>query len=162
MVEKIKKYDIKLLAEKVETNAEFEIAKRMGFEYFQGYFFSKPEIIEGKDVSPAQLNLLEIMAEVNQSYFEFSKVEEIISRDVSISYKLMRYINSAFYKRVNEIASIKQAIVVLGEKGIRNFLSLIAMTNLVDDKPDELVRSTIIRAKFCELMSNCVTPGKDG
>ena len=133
----------------------------MGFEYFQGYFFSKPEIVEGKDISPAQFNLLQIMAEVNHSHFEFSKVEEIIARDISISYKLMRYINSAYYKRVNEISSIKQAIILLGEKEIRSFLSLITMSNLAGNKPDELVRSSIIRAKFCELMANCVEPCKN-
>jgi len=161
IINAFKKYDIKLLAEKVETNEEFEIALNMGFEYFQGYFFSKPEIVKGKDISHAQFNMLEIMAEVNQPYFEFSKVEEIISKDVSISYKLMRYINSAFYKRMNDISSIQQAIVLLGEKGIRNFLSLIAMTKLADGKPDELVRSSIIRAKFCELMGNCVGSSQD-
>ncbi len=158
LIYELRRYNLKFLAEKVETNEEFNQALEMGFEYFQGYFFSKPEIVEGKDISPAQLHLLQIMAEVNQEYFEFSKVEEIISRDVSISYKLMRYINSAYYKRVNEISSIQQAIVLLGEKGIRSFLSLIAMSNLADDKPDELIRSSIIRAKFCELLAGYVNP----
>ena len=161
IIDRLDGNNLKLLAEKVETNEEFEMALNMGFEYFQGYFFSKPEVVAGKDISPAQLNLLQVMAEVNQAHFEFSRVEEIIAKDMSISYKLMRYINSAYYKRVNEISSIKQAIVLLGEKGIRSFLSLIAMTNLSTDKPDELVRSSIIRAKFCELMSGCVDSCKN-
>ncbi len=153
---RLRGYNLKYLAEKVETHEEFAQALDMGFEYFQGYFFSKPEIVEGKDISPAQFNLLEMMAEVNKPDFEFSDVEKIIERDVSISYKLMRYINSAFYKRVNEISSINQAIVLLGEKGTRSFLSLVSMTQLSDDKPEELVKSSIIRAKFCELMANCL------
>ena len=161
LAEKLKKYNKKLLAEKVETYEEFEAALEMGFEYFQGYFFSKPEIIGGKDISPVQINMLEIMSEVNQRHFKFSKVEEIITKDVSISYKLLRYINSAYYKRMNEISSIKQAIVLLGEKGIRSFLSLIAMANLSGDKPDELMRSSVIRAKFCELMANCIVTRPD-
>ncbi len=161
IIDRLSGKNLKLLAEKVETNEEFDMALNMGFEYFQGYFFSKPEVVEGKDISPAQFNLLQVMAEVNQAHFEFSRVEEIIARDVSISYKLMRYINSAYYKRVNEISSIKQAIVLLGERGIRSFLSLIAMTNLSADKPDELLRSSIIRAKFCELMAGCVEPCKN-
>ena len=151
-LERLSGYGVSFLAEKVETNEEFKTALEMGFDYFQGYFFSKPEIIVGKDISSAQMNLLEIMAEVNKSNFKFSKVEEIIARDVSISYKLMRYINSAYFRRVAEISSIKQAIVLLGENGIRSFLSLIAMTKLAGDKPDELIRSSIIRAKFCELV----------
>lgn len=161
LAEKLRKYKKKLLAEKVETNEEFEAALKMGFEYFQGYFFSKPEIVGGKDISPVQINMLEIMSEVNRQNFKFSKVEEIITRDVSISYKLLRYINSAYYKRMNEISSIKQAIVLLGERGVRSFLSLIAMTNLSQGKPDELVRSSVIRAKFCELMASCIVTRPD-
>lgn len=152
VIDKIAGPNLTLLAEKVETNEEFVTALEMGFDYFQGYFFSKPEIIEGRDLSGAQMNLLEIMAEVNKPDFKFQKVEDIIARDVAITYKLMRYINSVFFRRVNKISTIKQAIVMLGEKGIRSFLSLIAMTKLGEGKPDELIRSSIIRAKFCELL----------
>jgi c-di-GMP-related signal transduction protein len=151
IIKKISRDKLHLLAEKVETYQEFEIALKMGFEYFQGYFFSKPEILKGKDISSVQMNLLEIMSEINKPDFQFNKVEEIITRDVSISYKLMRYMNSAYFRRAGKISSIKEAIVLLGEKGIRNFLSLIAMTKLAENKPDELMRSSIIRAKFCEL-----------
>jgi c-di-GMP-related signal transduction protein len=151
-IERLSPYNIKFLAEKVETNEEFQTALDMGFEYFQGYFFSKPETITGKDISSAQMNLLGIMAEANRSDFQFDKVESIINRDVAISYKLMRYINSAYYRRANTVSSIRQAMLLLGEKGIRSFLSLIAMTKLGKNKPDELIRSSIIRAKFCELL----------
>jgi len=149
-IERFSRYGIKFLAEKVETNEEFQIALDMGCEYFQGYFFSKPETIKGKDISSAQMNLLGIMAEANRRNFQFDKVEAVISRDVAISYKLLRYINSAFYRRASTVSSIKQAMLLLGEKGIRSFLSLIAMTRLGENKPDELIRSSIIRAKFCE------------
>ncbi len=160
-MDKLKKYNLMLLAEKVETYEEFNQALEMGFKYFQGYFFSKPEVIEGRDISPAKINLLQIMAEVNQPDFKFSKVEEIISKDVSLSYKLMRYINSAYYRRVNEISSIKQAILLLGERGVRSILSLIAMAKLSDNKPDELIRTSVIRAKFCELMSRYLASCKN-
>lgn len=148
---KLKNHNVKILAEKVETPEDFKKAVDMGFDYFQGYFFSKPEIVQGREISSMKMNLLQIMAAVNKSDFDFKKVEDIIERDVSISYKLMRYINSAFFKRLNEISSIGQAITLLGEKGIRSFLSLISMTKLAENKPDELIRSSIIRAKFCEL-----------
>ena len=161
IMDKLHGYNLEYLAEKVETYEEFDQALKMGFKYFQGYFFSKPNIVEGNEISTKKFSLLQLMAEINQPYFEFSKVEEIISRDISISYKLLRYINSAYYKRVNEISSIQQAIVLLGEKMIRSFLSLVAMSDLADHKPDELVRSSIVRAKFCELMANCVKPCKN-
>ena len=151
-VKKLSKYEVKLLAEKVETYEEFQKALEMGFDYFQGYFFSKPEIISGKDISSAQMNLLQVMAEVNKEDIEFQQVEEIISHDVSISYKLLRYINSVYFGITHKVSSIKQAITLLGQNGIKRFLSLIAMARLVSDKPDELIRISIIRARFCELI----------
>jgi c-di-GMP-related signal transduction protein len=160
-IERFSRYNIKFLAEKVETNEEFQTALDMGCEYFQGYFFSKPETIKGKDISSVQMNLLGIMAEANRRDFQFDKVESIISRDVAISYKLLRYINSAFYRRAATVSSIKQAMLLLGENGIRSFLSLIAMTKLGKNKPDELIRSSIIRAKFCELLGGKKAAGID-
>ncbi len=155
-VKKLSKYNVNLLAEKVESYEEFKRAEKIGFTLFQGYFFCKPEIMEGKDIPSPQLNLLEIMAEANREDFEFHKLEKVISRDVAISYKLMQYINSAYFKRVEEISSIGQAIVMLGEMRLRRFISLIAMAKLAADKPEELIKTSIIRAKFCELIGNAV------
>lgn len=150
-VHKLKPYSAKLLAEKVETYEEFHYALEMGFSYFQGYFFSKPEVMSGKDVSSSKMSLVQIMAEANKENFEFDKLELIITRDLGMSYKLLRYVNSAFFGRRNSISSIRQAIMLLGEKQIRRFVSLIAMSNLASEKPAELIRTSIIRAKFCEL-----------
>lgn len=160
-VKKLSCHDVNFLAEKVETYEEFDQAVKMGFQYFQGYFFSKPEIIQGRDISSPNMNLLEIMAEANREDFRFEDLEKLISRDVAISYKLMRYINSAYFRRVNDISSIRQAIVMLGEKRIRRFLSLIAMTTLASEKPVELIRTSIIRAKFCELLGGMNGSGAD-
>lgn len=161
IAKKLSGFNLSLLAEKVETKDEFKTALEMGFKYFQGYFFSKPEILSGKEISGNRMNLLQIMTEANKPEFEFEKLEKIIERDVAISYKLMRYINSAYYKRVHEVSSISQAIVILGEKGVRQFISLIAMSKLADDKPDELIRTSIIRAKFCELLAGSNGGGVD-
>lgn len=160
-IKRFSRYNIKFLAEKVETNEEFQTALDIGCEYFQGYFFSKPETIKGKDISSAQMNLIGIMAEANRRDFNFNKIESIISRDVAISYKLLRYINSAYYRRAATVSSIKQAMLLLGENGIRSFLSLIAMAKLGRNKPDELIRSSIIRAKFCELLGDRKASGID-
>jgi c-di-GMP-related signal transduction protein len=154
LVKKMTKKGVDLLAEKVETHEEFKKAFEMGFRYFQGFFFSKPEVLKGKEISSSQMQLLEIMAEVNKTEFEFSRLEKMIVRDASISYKLMRLINSAYFKRAKEISSIRQAIVMIGEVGIRRFLSLISMAGLAGNKPDELIRVSLVRAKFCELLGN--------
>ena len=154
LVKKMTKKGVDLLAEKVETHDEFKKALEMGFRYFQGFFFSKPEVLKGKEISSSQMQLLEIMAEVNKVDFEFNKLEKMIVRDASISYKLMRLINSAYFKRAKEISSIRQAIIMIGESGIRRFLSLISMAGLAANKPDELIKVSLVRAKFCELIGN--------
>ena len=161
LLRKLSGNGIEFLAEKVETHEEFDRAMEMGFTYFQGYFFSRPEILQGRDVSAPRMNLLELMAEANRNDVAFRKLEEIIERDVAISYKLLRYINSAYFRRVSEVTSIRQAIVLMGERGIRRFLSLIAMASLASDKPDELVRASIVRARFCETLGDIGPPGAD-
>ncbi|MEW6669924.1 MAG: HDOD domain-containing protein [Thermodesulfobacteriota bacterium] len=153
-VRKLAAYPVSLLAEKVETHEEVEKADQMGFSLFQGYFFSRPEVLVGRDISSSQMALMQIMAEANKEEVEFRKLEAVMGRDVAISYKLMRYVNSAFFRRVNQISSIKQAIIMLGERQIRQFISLIAMSQLSSDKPSELIRSSIVRAKFCELLGS--------
>jgi c-di-GMP-related signal transduction protein len=152
LVNMLKGSKVKLLAEKIETYDEFENALSMGFTYFQGYFFSKPEILSSKEITPSKITLLQIVGEANKKDCSFDKLEKLITRDVSISYKLLRYINSAFFKRACEISTIKHAIVLLGEKEIKRFISLVTTAELASDKPDELVRTSIIRARFCELL----------
>ena len=140
----------KLLAEKVETMEEFEEALKLGYTYFQGYFFSKPQIIRRTEIPALKLNVLGIMSEVGKENYQVSKLHKLIEQDVGISYKLLRYLNSPFYRRVQEVSSLRQAIVFLGEKGIKQFLSVIFLAELGQDKPDELLKSSIIRARICE------------
>jgi c-di-GMP-related signal transduction protein len=160
VVKKITAKGVDLLAEKVETHDEFKRALKLGFRYFQGFFFSKPEVLKSREIPTSQMHLLEIMAEVNKQDFEFNKLEKMIIRDASISYKLMRLINSTFYKRAKEISSIRQAIVMIGETGVRRFLSLIAMAGLASGKPDELIKASLIRARFCELLGTQIGGGR--
>jgi EAL and modified HD-GYP domain-containing signal transduction protein len=143
----------RLLAEKVETHEEFKVAQEMGFELFQGYFFCKPEIIRGREIPGSQLNLIQLMSELNKRDFQFDQLENLVAQDVGLSYKLMRYINSPFFGRANKVASVRQALVFLGEKEIRRFISLVAMSRLAANKPNELVRTSCIRGKFCELIT---------
>lgn len=152
----IKKYStqgIRFLAEKVETQEEFESALNMGYTYFQGYFFSKPVIISSKEIPDNKLNQLNILQEINRPEIDFNEIEKIIKRDVSISYKLLRFINSAFFGFNTEIHSIKQALVLLGMREFKKWVSLIVLRGLADDKPEELLVSSVVRARFCELIA---------
>ncbi len=157
VLDRLSCYPLKFLAEKVETYDEYEKCLKMGFDYFQGYFFSKPEMLKAHDISPARISLLQIMAEVNREEIAFNALETLISRDVSISFKLLRYINSAYFSRGQEISSIRQAILRLGEAGIRRFIPVVLMASFSDNKPDELIRASVIRGRFCELLCENTT-----
>ena len=143
---------IKLLAEKVETLKEFEKANKLGFTYFQGYFFSKPEKIEIRELSSVKVNLLRLLAEVTRTETTIEKLQEIISVDIAISYKLMRFLNSAYFYRLQEVKTVKHAIAYLGEKELRRFVLLVVVSELASDQPGELTRMALVRAKFCELL----------
>ncbi len=151
-LEKLAGHQVKLLAEKVETIEEFNQAVELGFELFQGYFFCKPEVIEGREIAASQVVQLQIMAEINKDDFDFNKVEELVSSDVGISYKLLRYINSPYFARPGKIEAIKQALVYMGADEMRRFISLMAISKLAADKPRELINLSCIRGKFCELL----------
>ena len=141
---------IKLLAEKVETNEEFQLALDLGFSYFQGYFFSKPEMMQSKALSPAQMTLAELLYETSKADMDLSKITQVFQRDVHLSYKLLRYSNYAIFKRRAEIENIKQALVVLGQVELKKFLSLLFTAQISSDKPAELMRMSMTRARFAE------------
>jgi c-di-GMP-related signal transduction protein len=143
-------YSCRLLAEKLEDYDGFNRALDLGFSLFQGYFFSRPEVLKNKDIPQDKLTVLRLISEINRSEFDVSALEKLISRDVAISYKLLKYLNSAYFSRLAPIKSIRQAVAFLGERGVKLFVSLIATSQLAENKPDELVRLAIIRARFLE------------
>jgi EAL and modified HD-GYP domain-containing signal transduction protein len=146
-------YDLKFLAVKVETYEEFYRAAKLGFTYFQGDFFSQPEMLRVKELASLQHNLINLLAEVNRSNTTIDRLNEIISTDVGVTYKLLRYINSAHFYLLREVTSVRQAIQYLGADEIRRFVSLVIISEVAADKPEELIRLSIIRARFCELLA---------
>jgi EAL and modified HD-GYP domain-containing signal transduction protein len=152
MIPSLQKYNCKLLAEKIETYEEFEKAMALKFNYFQGYFFSKPEVLKNKDLSASQMTMFRLITQINAAEFDISALGDLVSHDVSISYKLLNYLNSAYFSRLQPISSITQAISYLGEKGFRLFVSLIATSMLAENKPDALVKMAVIRARFLQLI----------
>lgn len=145
-------YRVKLLAEKVESRNEFELANKLGFKYFQGYYFSRPENIEIKEVNATKLNLINLLAEVSKKTTDTNRLQKIISADVAISYKLLRFLDSAYFYRLQKVKTVKHAIAYLGELELRRFVLLVLVSELAADQPNELVRLAVVRAKFLELM----------
>jgi len=151
IVQQIKSdYDITLLAEKIETYGEFELAQKMDFTLFQGYFFSKPEMLSTKGIATSQITKLELINEVGKQELNIQKIEQLIKNDAAISFKLMKFINSAYFTRLNPIDTIKEAISFIGTDELRKFIRVVVMSDLNTDKPNELVRSCVIRARMCE------------
>ncbi|MCD4718666.1 MAG: HDOD domain-containing protein [Desulfobacula sp.] len=143
-------YKITLLAEKVETYEEFDQAEEMGFELFQGYFFSKPEVLSTTGISSGQITKLKLINEVGRKELILKNVEKLIKNDAAVSFKLLRFINSAYFNRQNPINTIKDAITYLGTNELRKFISIVVISDLSTKKPNELVRTSIIRARMCE------------
>jgi c-di-GMP-related signal transduction protein len=150
---RLSRHRVKLLAEKIETHYEFEKAAKLGFSYFQGFFFNKPEKILIKEIAVNKISLYNLLAEITQATTTIEKLYEIISQDVSISYKLLRFINSAYFYRLQEVKTVKHAIAYLGKEELRRFMILMVVSELATEKPDELVRLSLIRAKFCEQLA---------
>jgi EAL and modified HD-GYP domain-containing signal transduction protein len=149
-LEFLSRFKIDFLAEKVETHDQFGEAQRLGFKYFQGYFFARPEEMRIKELSTSKLTLLNLLSEINQQKFSAKKLTAIISADVSLSYRLLRYINSAYFYLLTKITSIPYAVTYLGENEIRRFVTLAVISEISSNKPVELVRLAAVRAKFCE------------
>jgi EAL and modified HD-GYP domain-containing signal transduction protein len=143
---------VQLVAEKVETHDEFHNAFDLGYPYFQGFFICEPEIVSSKDIPGFKLNYLRFLREVNKPELDLAKLEEIIKQDVSLSYKLLRYLNSAWFGWRNEVTSIKSALVKLGETPTKKWASMVAYSNIAEDKPSELLLTSLMRARFCELV----------
>ncbi|MBA6328389.1 HDOD domain-containing protein [Colwellia sp. MB02u-6] len=144
---------IKLLAEKVETYEEYNQALALDFELFQGFFFAKPEMIKTKNLSPSQITMAELLYETSKKELDLASITSVFERDVTLSYKLLRYANSAIFKRRTDISTIKQALVILGSAELIRFLGLMFAANINPSKPSELINEAMIRAKFCDLMA---------
>jgi EAL and modified HD-GYP domain-containing signal transduction protein len=151
-VRALKDRNIKLLAEKVETHEEFELCKRMGFDYFQGFYFCKPMVLSGQSIKPNRLAVLQVLAKLQDPNCDISELESLIGKDVGISYKILRIINSAFYNFRREIKSVREAIVALGLKTIRDWMCIIVMTD-IDDKPQELLSQSLRRARMMQTLA---------
>lgn len=159
-INKLKGSKIIFLAEKVETYEEFEQAKAAGFRYFQGYFFSKPEIIQRKSLEPAFLTVVQLCKEIAKDEIDYKELEALIAKDVTLSYKLLTFVNSSAVVS-SKIQSFKQALVYLGEERLRKFVSLVAIASTHSDKPDYLYGLSIQRARYCELVYSRLSENSD-
>ena len=142
----------KLLAEKVETRAEFDKCMQIGFDYFQGFFLCKPNLVTARHIPTSRLVLLHLLGKIQDPNINFRLIEEIIAQDPTLGYKLLRLTNSVYFGIRTKIESIRQAISLIGLDQIRSWLTLILLVD-TNDKPRELTVFAMVRAKMCELLA---------
>ncbi len=150
----IKKYSDgkkKFLAEKIENLDEFNDALELGYDYFQGYFFSKPIMVQSKKIDSLELSYIKLTEEISKDEVDYKIIASIIESDLDMSYKLLKIVNS--YSLSSKVNSIPHAISMMGISELRKWASLVLIGELSFGKPTEVLRLSILRSKFAELLA---------
>jgi len=152
-VAKFSPLGIQLLAEKVETRAEFAEARDSGYVYFQGYFFCKPQIVPSRYIPAFKLNYLRILQAVSKPELDRSEIVALIDREVSLCYKLLRFMNSALFGFRRDVSSTRHALELLGDRALMKWASVAAVLGIAGNEPNELVLTALTRGRCCELLA---------
>lgn len=148
---------IMLVAEKIEDEADYEEARKHGYLLFQGYYFARPEIVKGKEIPPNYVTHFQLIKEFNEEEPNVNQISTILKRDVSLSYKLLRYINSITFDIPNEIHSIHQAVMLMGLRETKRWLRILLLREMGRasgrGKERALIDRSLVRAKVCELLA---------
>ena len=159
MVKRYGPWRCRMLAEKVETQEEFAAARKVGFLYFQGYFFRRPETLTAREIPANRFNYLRMLAAVSQRELDVREIENLVKGEASLCYRLLRYLNSAAFGFASEIHSVRHALAILGEREVRRWIRLVATLGSGQDKTSDLVLAALVRARFCELLSPRIQHG---
>ena len=144
---------IEFLAEKIETPAEYEIAKRLGYKMFQGYFFSRPIVEHGAEVHPLRHTLIEMLKELDCPEPSFRRISAQIERSVDLSYKMLRTVNTVYQKGRRTIESIEQAVARIGLDELKRWSYLMLLRERQTSESKELIKQSVIRGKMMELIA---------
>lgn len=162
LVKRYAAHKVSLLAEKVETYEEQLEAEKMGFEYFQGYFFQKPRLMAALDISSLQLDHLQLLAAVQHPDPDIDLLELLIKAEPALSYRLLRYMNSPLFFFTVPIVSVRHALVLLGMEQLRKWVSVVALVTMGGDKPLGTVIWSLVRARYCELLGTRMRHPQEG
>jgi EAL and modified HD-GYP domain-containing signal transduction protein len=150
IAKRLRRYGVRLLAEKVETLADFQDALACGYELFQGFFFSRPTLTHTPDLRGLESAHLRILEAVSSPDCDLRALEELVRRDLALTYKLLRRASSAAFGQPAAASSVRHALALLGVEEVRKWVALLVMAGVSRDKPAELVRLALLRARFCE------------
>ena len=143
---------VRTLARGVEQHDELEVCIGLGFDLLQGYFICRPRVVSETGLKVIAVNRVRLLARLHDHDIDFDELQEIIGRDIALSYNLLRFINSAFFALPRRVESIRDALVLLGAINVRKWATLMALADS-QDKPRELVVTGLVRARMCELLA---------
>ena len=142
---------VALLAEKVETQEQYNQARAEGFTLFQGYYFCRPVLLQNRKVPVNRLSQIEILQLLHEDSIDLNKLSRLVKRDTSLTYRLLRLVNSPFCAVRQEVNSIQAALLAVGEETFRRIATLAIASELSVDRPAEILRMAFVRGRFCEL-----------
>ncbi len=151
-VARLRGLGLRLVAEKVETQEEFERCRDLGFDYFQGYFLSRPRLIHARTLPSNMVALLQLLSKLQDPDAELDEIQDLVAKDVTLSYRLLRHINSTAYALARPLSSVREAVIYLGLARVRNLASLFVLTRL-EQKPPAILSTAMLRARACELLA---------
>lgn len=151
-IARLRDHGCKLLAEKVETRQEFEMLRDLGVDYFQGFFFARPSMFRGRQITPDRLNLVQTLMRLSDPECSLEEIQELVGRDVALSVKALNYVNSSANALNRKIDSVREAIFYLGRDEVKRWVSVFLLAS-EDSKPQELMTLALTRAKTCELLA---------
>jgi c-di-GMP-related signal transduction protein len=160
MIKRFAPWHCRMLAEKIETHAEFVRARDQGFVYFQGYFFRRPEMMNTHDMPANRMNYLRMLQEVSRPELNVRELEKLVKAEASVCYRLLRYLNSAIFAFQTEIHSVRHALSILGERDVRRWVRLVAAVGAGQERTSDLVLSALVRGRFGELLAPQVPHGE--
>jgi EAL and modified HD-GYP domain-containing signal transduction protein len=151
-------YGVKLIAKRVETQDQFDACKRLGFDLFQGYLLSRPEIVEGNSLSPSRLTCLRILEKLYDPNTSPEDVEDIVKTDASLSYRFLRIAGAGAARGLHRrVGSVREGVVLLGQRRLRAWVTLMLMADSHEGS-EELLNIAMTRARMAELMAQKIDP----
>ena len=145
-------HKLMLLAEKIETVAEFDEAASEGFDFFQGYFFGRPVIKSAREVPADQIGYFRLLRALQDPDLSVQKLETLVQHDASLCFRVLRTVNSAAFGQARKIESIQQALILMGIDVVRRWVSLWVLAGLNEKAHPEIVDMASVRARCCELL----------
>lgn len=163
LVPQLRRHRAALIAKHIESEDVLAFCRSLGFDYFQGHYFSRPKLVKFRSIPTNQLAILQLLGKLNDPEASFQSIEALISQDVSLSYKLLRHINSAYFGLTRRVESIHRAMLLLGIDSIKAWATLISLAN-IDNHRSDFAITALSRAKMCELLAEeaGLTPKENG